>query len=235
MFKDELNKNAIIQLGDTVYIYQYTNRNKTKEFKDLEKIIVTNVIPRTKNSDDLMVTGIKEYIDNSGDIKQDKITGFVVYKKNGNFIETSEGIKYISFYIKNGVINPCLKKIKEIKTFYRIYQIFKLKDVAEFSVDISQDLLFINQEEIDLFMNNIHFNKNEWDLSGIKTEINKTKVLFKNYVIYINDKMYEDDNSKKELFSYMCKNSNSKNKVQYDFNKKFSLKSFEYEIEEINI
>lgn len=235
MFKDELSKNTVIQLDDIVYIYQYTNRNKIKEFKDLEKVKVTNVIPRSKQSDDLMITGIKETIDESGEIKHDKITGFVVYRKNGNLVETSEGLKYINFYLKNGNINPCLKKIKDNKIFYKIYQIFKLRDVAEFSVDISQDILFTNQDEIDLFMNNIHFNKNEWDLSGIRTELNKNKIVFTDYVIYIDDKMYIDENSKKELFSYMCKNSNSKNKVKYDFNKKFSLKVFEYEIEKINL
>ena len=103
-------------------------------------------------------------------------------------------------------------------------------------LDYSEKLVLTEIEaehEADAFFP--HFNKNEWDLSGIRTELNKNKIVFTDYVIYIDNKMYIDENSKKELFSYMCKNSNSKNKVKYDFNKKFSLKVFEYEIEKINL
>ena len=109
MFKDSISKDTKIFLGDVVYLYQYQKRKSIKTFNDLDKVTVTEVVPRYKQSDDIMVGGVKFSID-KGVEKDERIVGIVEYKRNGDLIETSEGNKFINYFIKDKKPVLCLKK-----------------------------------------------------------------------------------------------------------------------------
>lgn len=232
--QDRINKNEKITCGDIVYIYQYKNRNNITKFEDLEKISVIDVVPRSQN-EDIMVTGEKLIINEEGQIIKDKITGFVVYKEENIFIKTSEGYKYISYYIKNNKTQLCLKKIKGISTFYKIGLIFKLRDIAELRIDLVPDMLFSDEQDIDRFTNTLTFNKSELNSQGINLEINQEKKYYFDYDIYMNGNTYSDSTAKEKLLKFLSQNTNSKNNAKYGFNKNFSIRPIDYEFEEIPV
>lgn len=225
MFNDKINKNTKILAGDIVYIYEYKNRNNIEYFEDLTKVTIIDIIPITSSQNEIMVTG---FTDNN-----EKITGFVVYKKENDFILTNEGLKYISFFKKNNKNYKCLKKIKENKKFIKISFIFSLKNLAEISISLFDDMLFVSEDEIDLFLENIKIKKAELTTNRINLELNNEVISTNKYKIYLNNEIYESDYSKQKLFEMACSNNSSKNKAIYDFNKSFSLKLTSYEFEEI--
>ena len=225
--KDKLDKNVKILQEDIVYIYEHKNRNNIDSFSDLKKIKVLDILPTTSSQKEIMVAGLDE--------NNEKIIGFVVYKQNGNLIETAEGLKYISYYLEKNEVKLCLKKVKDIKTFYKIKLILSLKEICEFAVDIFPDMLFINEDDIDRFTDTLKVKKAELTSDKINININRDDKSFKDYIIYINGKMLMDPESKRQVFDYIANNKNSKNNTMYNFNKSFSLKAVSYELEEIII
>lgn len=174
-----------------------------------------------------MVAGLDE--------NNEKIIGFVVYKKNGNLIETAEGLKYVSYYFDSNKAELCLKKVKNIKAFYKIRLVLSLKNICEFAIDLVPDMLFVNDKDIDDFTYILKIKKAELTSNGINININGEDKNFKDYIIYINGKMLTDSESKRQVFNYISDNKNSKNNAVYNFNKSFSLKAVSYELEEIKI
>ena len=225
MFEDKLSSNQKIISNDIVYIYEYKNRNNIEYLEDLIKVKVIDVIPPSKGQKEIMVTGLTD--------NNEKVTGFVLYKKENDFVLTKEGLKYISFFQKNNKTYKCLKKIKDNKIFYKLNFIFTLKNLAEISITLFDDILFLSEEEVELFLKNIKIKKAELTANGINLELNNNIISTNEYKIYLNNEIYDSQYSKQKLFELACNNNSSKNNAVYSFNKSFSLKLTSYEFEEI--
>ena len=110
MFKDKISNMERIDIGDYVYVYQYRKRKEIEFFQDLDFIKVTEIVPKNKPSDSIMVGGIKT-ICNKGILNDENVVGFVDYIRHGDIIQTSEGDKFINYFSSKKEFN---KKILDI-------------------------------------------------------------------------------------------------------------------------
>lgn len=227
MFKDSISKDTKIFLGDVVYLYQYQKRKSVKTFNDLDKVTVTEVVPRYKQSDDIMVGGVKFSID-KGVEKDERIVGIVEYKRNGDLIETSEGNKFINYFIKDKKPVLCLKKIKSEYEYYDLYAVFQLDKGIEIKIK-PYDLICYNQGNLIDLIKSTKIDHARFCNGYICFYLNGEELTFNEFDIFINNKKFNPDNRVKQLFDWACNNKNNINDAIYNFQKIFSMKLIGYE------
>lgn len=233
MFKDALLNSTKVFKGDIAYIYQYQKRKEIEFFSDLNKIEVSEVIPKGKMSDTVMLEGFCD-ICKKGKIEKEKILGILEYLREGDTIKTSEGDKFINFFIKDNKPILCLRKPKEEYEYCKLFAIFQLDKKIEIKIS-PYDLICLNQENLCnlIKLTKIQYPRlNNGYVSYFLNEEEKNECLFD---IYINNKKYENADGIKEIFNWACNNKNSINDVNYNFQKVFSLKLTNFEMIKINL
>lgn len=232
MFKDALSTETVIQPEDTVYIYEYRQRKDIKGFSDLTKVTVDTVVTASKKDKNIIVRGHFENVDDDGRIFNDVMTGIVAYKANGPFVETKEGLKYISYYISSqGFPEVCLRKVKDHKDFYTLHATFGLTKELRVRAAAADGLLFNSVADAEDYIQYIDISNAELSNEYIRFDTNGVLNVFTNFDIIIGDHRFSSRDKLKEIFSFVCKQKNSKNNAQFDFNKVFSLRHLSFELD----
>lgn len=213
MFRNRLKSG--FTAGDTCLAYKYHDRKGVKSAGDLETVRIREVISSDKNG--IMVGGT--------DAGGENFTGFAVYRLDGDFVETGEGLKYMGCYKNGGEYGRCLRKISQDE-YLRLGLIFMLKKEAEIAVDIFPGMLFTSEDEATRFVSSCHFKKASISLSGVEITINGDRTIFKDYRIYAGDMEYKSETSGKEFFEKMFQNYSPS---RYIYQASFSLRLVSYE------
>lgn len=232
MFKDSISASVKLEDGDVVYFYEYKDRKNINEFNDLQKAVITKVIPGQANDGNPMVEVNVPFIENNR-VKYNTVVGFVVYKKQEDFVMTSEGLKYVSYYIKNNIVKLCLKKVKDTNALYsKLFVVMNIGKLFNIKFNAFEDIIFFNDKEIEQLSTFISIKKGELYDGYIKCELSgDTKEIF-NYEFWKGDCCYYTDSDKHDLFVYACTHFSSKNKTSFgqNYEKIFSLKHTGFEI-----
>lgn len=228
MFKDSLSNNTQVFKGDIAYVYQYQKRKEIEFFSDLDKIQVSEIIPKAKVTDTVMLEGFS--INNKkGNIEKDKILGILTYLREGDIIKTSEGDKIINFFIKENNPIPCLRKIKEEYEYCKLFAIFQLDKKIEIKI-CPYDLICLNQDNLCELIKLTKIQYPRLYNGYISYLLNGKEKNINIFDIYINNKKYENKEAIKEIFDWACNNKNSINDATYNFQKIFSLKLTNFEM-----
>lgn len=233
MFKDKISNMEKIDIGDHVYVYQYRKRKKIEFFQDLDFIKVTEIVPKNKPSDPIMVGGIKT-ICNKGILNDENVVGFVDYIRHGDIIQTSEGDKFINYFIKNNEMILCLRKIKEEYEYCRLKAIFQLDKKIEIKIS-PYDLICFNEENL---LNLIKFTKithTRLHNGYISYFLNGEEIHINDFEIYINNKKYNGYDGVEQIFKWACENKNEINEANFNFQKIFSMKLTNFELVPVNL
>ena len=232
MFNDEIPISEKLSIGDVVYFYEYKNRDNIKEFKDLQKGVIERVISDQKNGKNRMAEiKVPKIVDRK--ISYDFVVGFIVYKKNEDFVVTKEGLKYVSFYIKNNKLNLCLKDIKNPNDIYsKLYVVFNIGKTFDIKFNIFDDVIFFGDEDINKLIKYIKIAKGELHKGYLKYELNCEEIIVYEFEFWKDERCYCSESNKIELFDYACRFFKNKNKTVfgYDYEKIFSLKHIGFEI-----
>lgn len=234
--KDFINANNVnITIGDTVYIYEYKDRKNISGFGDLIKVKVDMLLPKSKTDRTIIVKGLFENVDEDDHIFMDTMTGTVAYTTKGRFVETSEGIKYGSFYIDNklNIPIPCLRKLKDQAQFFDLYAVFSIDKDVQIRTLITDEIIFPSVEDAERYIDYLDIKHGELHNGYIKFFANEINTIFTDFDIIINGVKYSSQDKASFVFNRCCKNKNSLNTTQYDFNKYFSLKHISFELDEI--
>ncbi len=213
--KDCLPNTEPIFPGDIVYVYEYRNRDITTCIDDMNRITVVEAPVVYRAKDNYVLYGVDE---------EDKThTGILAYKVENNLIKTSEGMKYINYFVEDNRPRKCLRKFKEGQ-YLQLYLIFKVHKVAEIIVPLYPDILFNSEENLQKFTLLTSIKKPEISMHGISFELNDEVVEMKDYIICLNEQEYDSDEAKRNLFQYLCENKKDKENKTFSYNKKFSMK-----------
>lgn len=235
MLEDKIKSSTKIEKGDSVYIYPYKIRNSIESFEELSLITVEEIDRASHNGKDIIVSGFFEDVDEDGRIYQNKETGIVAYKCQGDLVITSDGLKYVSYYANKNRYSLCLKKIKDLRIFYRLVLTFSVAKDIVIKIRPYEKLLFSSVEDAERFLPFISINHCKLNSSCVSFELNDILNVFSDYSICFNNIEYKDAERRRELFEYCCKNRNSTNKTSYDFQKIFSLRFSDFELDAIKI
>lgn len=221
-----------IYAGDICYIYEYKDRNNIKDFSDLHKVRVDTV---SSNGKDFIVSGEEmsgEYVVlNSNDVPS-RISGIVVYKKDGDFLIKKGKRYFLSFERKSKGFKAVAKEASG--PLYCVYACFKVDDNASVKLRLN-DMCFESSEEIESFLELVNITHAQLYDNKVSYILNKYMIETPSYEVYIGDKYVSGGGAKEKLFKYACKSRNPINKGAYDFNKIFSMKLVGYEVSKVNM
>lgn len=213
---------------DIVYIYEYKNRNKIKCFSDLIPVKVIDVVD---NKENIIVSGIN-LDENYNELQSEnnillKTSGIVVFKKEKNFL-LKDNKKFFIYYRREK--KRFLLDIKEYQktNLYSIYICLKLDENVIIKMRLNS-ISFDDISDIENFIELVSISRIELHDEYIQLFLNDKKMIYQNFEVYYKEQYIEND-KKRRLFNYACKNKKPINDAKYDFNKIFSLKNIGYEI-----
>lgn len=190
MFNDRLKTGFFA--GDKCLAYKYHDRRDIN-LDGLACVRVNRILSSDKNG--VMVDGTEV---SSGE----NFAGFAVYKFNGCFLETGEGLKYMSYFQKGKGFGRCLRKAGHGE-YFRLELVFMLKKEAEVSVDAFPGMLFSSEDDAMAFAGLCSFKKACISLSGVSLIINGEPALFPSYRIYAGGMEYQSETSGEEFMKLM--------------------------------
>ena len=214
--------------GDTVFIYEYKDRNNITSIEQMHEITVEEVSAMRKDDKYTIVSGCLAKVKN-GKITKSHLFGVVGYIKEGNTIVTKDGEKFISAYFENGEAKKCLKKIKKGYSLLSVFICLKVSEQIEIKTKIP-DFLFLSEEEIRKFVSKIRVSYPRLHNNYVSLFIGKNEHEFLYPEIYVNGIKYCGEDGVHEVFKWAIKNKNSINNEVYDFKKIFSCKHIGFEV-----
>ena len=218
-------KTPTLYKGDIAYIYEYKNRNEIQSFDDLIKIKVDKA---TKNIGNILAEGTRNIYE-SNKIIESKEFGTVAYIQEGNYIQTSEGLKYISYYIENNKAKHCLKKLKDNTQLYKLGITFSIGKDIKIKTQIPFDVLFLSANDAADYIQHTKITHPKLNSECITFYIYGIQYFTIDYIIEVDGKETDSDAYKKKLFNFLCQNKKDLNNKQYNYSKEFSMKhSFYY-------
>ena len=235
MLEDKIKSSVKIERRDEVFIYPYKMRKNINDFEDLKLVTVDNVDYSDNKKSDIIVTGYYKKVGDDGRLTSCIETGIVAYKCCDDLVLTSEGLKYVNYYINKKDAIFCLKRIKDLSVLYRLVVVFNISKDVFIKVRPYKKLFFNSLENAEDFLPFIDIRHPVFNRTYVAFELNGTLNVFSDFSVCINGKEYFDDNYKEELFIYCCRNKNSLNNTPYDFQKKFSLRFSSFELDAIKI
>ncbi len=233
MFKDQLSNQAKIFPGDMAYIYPYNKRRDIEYFSDLNYVRVADLAPKSKPTDDIMVTGFETHISKTNR-EDEKVFGVLEYVREGNIVKTAEGNKIINFFERDGAPERCLRKIKKEHDYCQLYCIFKLSKEIELRVN-PYDLICLNQDNLCKLIELTTLKTPRLNNGYISFILNDKEVNVIDFEVWVNGIRYEGYDYANVVFKWACKNKNSLIETGFDFNKTFSLKHINYEMRKISL
>lgn len=221
-----------IYVGDICYIYEYKDRNNIRDFYDLHKVRVDTV---SSNGKDFIVSGEEmsgeSIVLNSNDVPS-RVSGVVVYKKDGDFLIKKSKRYFLSFERNSKGFKAVVKEVT--RPLYCIYACFKVDDSASVKLRLN-DMCFESSEEIESFLELVNITHAQLYDNKVSYILNKDMIETSSYEVYMGDKYISGGTAKEKLFKYACKSRNPINKGAYDFNKIFSMKLVGYEVSKVNV
>lgn len=221
-----------IYAGDICYIYEYKDRNNIKDFSDLHKVRVDTV---SSNGKDFIVSGEEmsgEYVVlNINDVPS-RISGIVVYKKDGDLLIKKSKRYFLSFEKKSRGFKTVVKEASG--PLYCVYACLKVDDSTSVKLRLN-DMCFESAEEIESFLELVNITHAQLYDNKVSYMLNKEVIETPSYEVYMGGKYISSGVAKEKLFQYACNSRNPINKGAYDFNKIFSMKLVGYEVSKVNM
>lgn len=232
MIKDKLGREKQIFRGDTVYVYQYKDRNKISSINDLEKIVVEDI--SESGGGDFIASGTKSYLDSNGRIQEEKTSGIVCYVMSGNMVVTSEGEKIINYYVDDNKIKLCLRKPKEEYEYMVLNVLFQIDKKIELTVK-PYDIICVNENNLKSLISLIKISHPRLHNGFVSFFLNDNEVVTRNVEVYINKTHYIGNNGLGNVFDWAVENKNPLTDSPYKFQKIYSLKHTGYIASKIQI
>lgn len=221
-----------IYAGDICYIYEYKDRNNIKDFSDLHKVRVDTV---SNNGKDFIVSGEEmsgERVVLNSNAVPSRISGIVVYKKDGDLLIKKSKRYFLSFEKKSRGFKTVVKEVSV--ALYCVYACFKVDDNASVKLRLN-DMCFESSEEIESFLELVNITHAQLYDNKVSYMLNKEVIETQSYEVYMGGKYISSGVAKEKLFQYACNSRNPINKGAYDFNKIFSMKLVGYEVSKVNM
>lgn len=221
-----------IYTGDICYIYEYKDRNNIKDFSDLHKVRVDTV---SNNGKDFIVSGEEmsgERVVLNSNAVPSRISGIVVYKKDGDLLIKKSKRYFLSFEKKSRGFKTVVKEVSV--ALYCVYACFKVDDNASVKLRLN-DMCFESSEEIESFLELVNITHAQLYDNKVSYMLNKEVIETQSYEVYMGGKYISSGVAKEKLFQYACDSRNPINKGAYDFNKIFSMKLVGYEVSKVNM